>query len=585
MAATATMEERHLDWAITIKLGVLGGLIAIYLCLVGMVTTFADRDIVQNGFTFAQAMLALTAAGIGYVTARRVVPGDSGRDRPLYALLGSAITGLSIGLILGLLAVFAEGTDYAVREMFINISPELVEVLTFGQGVPEGILLLAIFNLIFGLLGGFVFLLPSWARNGLFVALSMVVVVGLLRDILRVVVTGQKFLVPVSNFTFASEGLTRAGAIVLFVLSFGLTALWSLRGRDAKLAVAGLPAQRQTALRWVGILVGILLLLILPQIMRSYLTNVTDKVGLFIMMGLGLNIVVGFAGLLDLGYVAFYAIGAYSMAVLTTTGNLGGAELSFWAALPIAIGTSVLAGIILGVPVLNMRGDYLAIVTLGFGEIIRLLALSNWLAPFIGGAQGIIPVPRPAIRFELWRIYLNLEFDSFQKLYYLILIGCAVAFFVSWRLRDSRLGRSWMALREDEDVAEAMGINLVSVKLFAFATGAAFAGAAGAIFASQVSSIFPHSFDLLVSITVLSVIIVGGIGSLPGVIVGSFFLVGLPEILTELQEFRLLFYGAALVLVMLVRPEGLWPEPTHRRELHDTEVEDEPADHADPAAI
>ncbi len=286
-------------------------------------------------------------------------------------------------------------------------------------------------------------------------------------------------------------------------------------------------------------------------------------------MGLGLNIVVGFAGLLDLGYVAFYAIGAYTMAVLTTSGDLAGAQMSFWAALPIAVGASVLAGIILGVPVLNMRGDYLAIVTLGFGEIIRLLALSNWLAPFIGGAQGIIPVPRPVL--------FGQPLDTFQKLYYLILIGCAIAFFISWRLRDSRLGRSWMAMREDEDVAEAMGINLVKTKLLAFATGAAFAGGAGAIFASQVSSIFPHSFDLLVSINVLSVIIVGGIGSLPGVIVGSLFLVGLPEILSELQEFRLLFYGAALVLVMLVRPEGLWPEATHKRELHEAEEMDQTA--------
>jgi branched-chain amino acid transport system permease protein len=284
-------------------------------------------------------------------------------------------------------------------------------------------------------------------------------------------------------------------------------------------------------------------------------------------MGLGLNIVVGFAGLLDLGYVAFYAIGAYTMGVLTTTSpELGGAQMSFWAALPIAIGASVLAGIILGVPVLKMRGDYLAIVTLGFGEIIRVLALSNWLRPYIGGAQGIIPIPRPVI--------FGIELDTFQSLYYLILVMAVIALFISWRLRDSRQGRAWMAMREDEDVAEAMGIDLVKTKLLAFATGAAFAGAAGAIFASQVSSIFPHSFKLEVSIWVLCQIIVGGIGSLPGVIVGSLFLVGLPEVLSELAEYKLLFFGAALILVMLVRPEGLWPEATRRRELHadDNEV-------------
>jgi branched-chain amino acid transport system permease protein len=357
--------------------------------------------------------------------------------------------------------------------------------------------------------------------------------------------------------------LNLEGAIVLFVVAFGLTALWLLKGQDVRGSIEHLPPEQRAALRWTGIVGGIGLLLALPWLLRSFLSNVVDKVGQYVLMGLGLNIVVGFAGLLDLGYVAFYAIGAYVMGVLTTTGDLGGAGMSFWAAFPIAIAASVIAGIILGVPVLGMRGDYLAIVTLGFGEIIRVLALSNWLRPYIGGAQGIIPIPRPNV--------FGTELDDFQKLYYLILIICAIAFFISWRLRDSRMGRAWMAMREDEDVAEAMGINLVATKLLAFATGAAFAGAAGAIFASQVSSIFPHSFELLVSINVLSLVILGGIGSLPGVVVGSLFLVGLPEVLSELQEYKRLFFGAALVLVMLVRPEGLWPEATRRRELHEEE--------------
>jgi branched-chain amino acid transport system permease protein len=330
-----------------------------------------------------------------------------------------------------------------------------------------------------------------------------------------------------------------------------------------------LPPQQRRALNWVGLASGLALLLLLPWLLRSFLSNVIDKVGQYILMGLGLNIVVGYAGLLDLGYVAFYAIGAYTMGVLaTTSATLGGAQLSFWAALPIAIGASVLAGIILGVPVLGMRGDYLAIVTLGFGEIIRILALSDWLRPFIGGAQGIIPIPRPVI--------FGTELGSFQSLYYLVLGGCAIALFISWRLRDSRLGRAWMAVREDEDVAAAMGIPLVKTKLLAFATGAGFAGAAGAFFATQVSSIYPHSFQLLVSINVLSLIIVGGMGSLPGVVAGSLFLVGLPEVLSELEEYKMLFYGASLVLVMLMRPEGLWPEARRMRELHEGEAGAEP---------
>jgi branched-chain amino acid transport system permease protein len=448
-----------------------------------------------------------------------------------------------------------------LRGVLINASPQLIDLLTFKQAtILGGLALLLLGSAVIGVVGGGTFLLPMWARNGFLAGLMAVTLVGLLRDILRVVLTGQKFLVPVSKFLLASEGTTQKGAVALFVVVGGLTAAWSLKGQDVRQEVERLPAAQQTALRWTGIVFGVIILLILPAILRSYLTNVIDKVGLFILMGFGLNIVVGFAGLLDLGYVAFYAIGAYTLGVLTTTGDLGGAAMSFWAALPIAIGVSVLAGIVLGVPVLNMRGDYLAIVTLGFGEIIGKLAISNWLRPLIGGAQGIIPIPRPSV--------FGNELATFQNLYYLILAGCAVALFISWRLRDSRLGRTWMAIREDEDVAQAMGIDLVKAKLLAFAVGAALAGTSGAIFASQVSSIYPHSFNLLISINVLSLIIVGGIGSLPGVVVGSLFLVGLPEVLSELQEYRLLFYGAALVVMMLARPEGLWPEATRKRELH-----------------
>jgi branched-chain amino acid transport system permease protein len=222
---------------------------------------------------------------------------------------------------------------------------------------------------------------------------------------------------------------------------------------------------------------------------------------------------------------------------------------------------SVIAGIILGVPVLKMRGDYLAIVTLGFGEIIRILAGSDFLKPYIGGSQGIVEVGIGQIG--------NVVFNRPQTLYYVIAAACILAAFISWRLRDSRMGRAWKALREDEDVAQAMGIHLVSTKLLAFATGAAFAGLSGAIFASKIGSIYPHSFKLLVSINVLSLIIVGGMGSLPGVFVGALALVGLPELLREFSEYRILIYGALLIVMMLTRPEGLWPEATRRQELHE----------------
>ena len=195
------------------------------------------------------------------------------------------------------------------------------------------------------------------------------------------------------------------------------------------------------------------------------------------------------------------------------------------------------------------------------GEIIRVLVRSDLLKPIIGGAQGIIQLGNPPLP-------IIGEVISPERYYYLILVGCAVALFVSTRLRDSRPGRRWMAMREDEDVAEAMGIHLVSSKLLAFAFGAALGGLAGGIFASQLGSIFPTSFELLVSIQVLSLIIVGGIGSLPGVVVGSAVLIGLPELLREFSEYRQLIYGAVLIAMMVLKPEGLWPSRIRTRELH-----------------
>jgi branched-chain amino acid transport system permease protein len=191
------------------------------------------------------------------------------------------------------------------------------------------------------------------------------------------------------------------------------------------------------------------------------------------------------------------------------------------------------------------------------------------LKPLIGGAQGVLQIPKPRIA--------SLALIKPEQLFYVILGGCLLAVFVSWRLSQARLGRQWMALREDEDVAEAVGINLVKTKLLAFAIGAAFSGLSGAIFASKLTSIFPHSFNLLVSINVLCVIIVGGLGSLPGVIVGALVLVGLPELLREFAEYRMLMYGALLLVMMLSRPEGFWPSEVRRRELR-TDAESVPAD-------
>jgi branched-chain amino acid transport system permease protein len=274
---------------------------------------------------------------------------------------------------------------------------------------------------------------------------------------------------------------------------------------------------------------------------------------------MGLNIEVGLAGLLDLGFVAFYAVGAYTTALLMADSPYALARLSFWQAMPIAVLVSLLVGVIFGIPVLKIRGDYLAVATLALGEIVRVIVLSDAAAPFLAGSDGILQIPRPEIG--------SFVLSTPVSLFYLTLAASLVAAYVAWRLGDSRLGRAWRAIRDDEDVAQALGINLIQVKLLAYGLGAAFAGLAGSIFAVMLGSIYPHSFQLIISINILALIIVGGLGSLPGVAVGALVLIGLPEMLREFGEFRYLFYGLAIIAVMRLKPEGLWPSAARLREL------------------
>jgi ABC-type branched-chain amino acid transport system, permease component len=320
----------------------------------------------------------------------------------------------------------------------------------------------------------------------------------------------------------------------------------------------------------------------LPQVAGPFIAQVIVTVALFILMGLGLNITLGFAGLLDLGFVAFYAVGAYTVGLLTSYGPFGLQHASFWVAVPIAVLVSMAFGAVLGLPVLGVRGDYLAIATLGFGEIVRLLAGSDFLAPYFGGPQGIIGIQKPCIgvladfiKVDVPRVCNGIELGKPQDIYYVAVTAALLIAFVAWRLRESRLGRAWMAIREDEDVAEALGINLIQTKLLAYILGAAMAGLGGAIFATLIGSIFASSMQLLVSINVVSLIIVGGMGSIPGVIVGAIALIGLPELLREVSEFRYLIYGLTLIVMMLAKPEGLWPSQATLRELHHSEVEAE----------
>ncbi|MDO8484259.1 MAG: branched-chain amino acid ABC transporter permease, partial [Candidatus Limnocylindrales bacterium] len=268
------------------------------------------------------------------------------------------------------------------------------------------------------------------------------------------------------------------------------------------------------------------------------------------------------AGLLDLGFVAFFAVGAYTVALLTSTAEYGIAGWSFWQAVPFAVILAMLFGAFLGLPILGIRGDYLAIATLGFGEIIRILAGSDLLKPILGGPRGIVNIPKPVdVPPTHW-------LSGPVQIYYIALAFAAVVAFVAWRLQGSRLGRSWMAVREDEDVAEGMGVNLVQTKLLAYMLGGSFAGLAGAISAGLVGSVFASSVQLQLSINVVAIVIVGGMGSIPGVVLGALFLIGLPELFREFSDYRLLFYGIALMAIMIYRPEGLLPSKIARRELH-----------------
>jgi len=540
-------------WKQAVRAGLIAGAIAVLLSLVGMVASFRERFIVSGIFTMGQVILLAPMLFMSYSVLRRTSPQPTQK-----VILSGLLIGLLGGVVLAALVLIGKNIDLQV--MFVNSSPVLHKILTFNQELIPGLLILLVITTVMGALASGIFLLPKRFASAINQGLIWIILIGLLRDLILTVTVRWGPLGSLVKALFAISGLKPVSAVLLFVL-IAVLHFW----RSGKLAANQKrvqPPQRPLVrwLTWAGIA---LLLILLPHILGIFFSDILDTVMMYILMGIGLNIVVGFAGLLDLGYVAFFAIGAYTMGVLTSP-ELAANPITYWQALPFAMGACVLAGLILGLPVLKMRGDYLAIVTLGFGEIVRLLALSDWLRPWFGGSQGIQLIAQPSIG----GFVLNTQ----QELYYLFLIGVGVVAFVAWRLRDSRIGRTWMALREDEDVAVAMGINHVLYKLMAFATGALFSGIAGTIFAAKLQSVYPHSMNFLVSINVLCLIIIGGMGSIPGVFVGSLALMGSPELLREFAEYRYLVYGALLVVMMLTRPEGLWPEARRKLELHEEEI-------------
>ena len=342
------------------------------------------------------------------------------------------------------------------------------------------------------------------------------------------------------------------------------------------------------AAKWIGIVLIAAALLALPFVLAMAGTawvRITNLAILFVLLSLGLNIVVGFAGLLDLGYIAFYAVGAYAYALLASPHfNI---HWPWWAILPVGAGVACLFGVLLGTPTLKLRGDYLAIVTLGFGEIVRIF-LNNLSEPFnlTNGPKGITtidPIRIGPIDFADTSNVMGLAFSGTIKYYYFLLAVLLVVVVVNLRLQDSRIGRAWEAIREDEIAARAMGINTRNMKLLAFAMGASFGGVAGGMFAAIQQFISPESFVLVESVMVLSMIVLGGMGNIWGVILGAFLLSFVPEILRYTVEpvqralfgrslidpevIRMLLFGLAMVVMMLVRPAGLLPSAVRKREL------------------
>jgi len=478
--------------------GLLTGFIDIFFVLVGLTllvgSLVAEWLDISAQWPGAWLLLATVAFWSGSRAARSI-EAQTWKDVSLASLTAGLVHGLCLGLFAGgMAAVMAAGAN--VRQWLVQIYPETIALVTFDLAPVVGALVIVGLSTVVALAGGWLYLLSQrqeWRK------------------------TWRSWRTSAVDRVVSSRAVEQATSFKYF---------------------------DQTKYVLVA-----LLLLIAPLVLDRYWNFILGTVGIYIILGLGLNIVVGMAGLLNLGYAAFFAIGAYTVAILTAPQFT--VNTSFWVALPVGIVLAVLTGVLLSLPVLRMRGDYLAIVTLGFGEIIRILSKSDILTDFTGGPRGIRAVAGPVI--------FGLKLNSVEHFVYFILLGIIAGIFVTRRLQRSRLGRALMAMREDETVAQAVGIYTLKYKVLAFAIGAAFAGLGGVIFASRNRFTGPEDFTLLVSINVLSLVIIGGMNSIPGVVVGALVLKGLPELLRQLDDYRMLAFGALLVIMMILRPEGLLP--------------------------
>ena len=594
------------DWRKLLKVGAILMGSQAFVALSGMPVSFDRRLIIDPILSLGYLSLLWLPLAVGYAVGREqalegmMAYAKGGRD-----VLAGAITGVLGNLGLTLLVVGI--THFDIRDPLVNWSPQLLELLEFEQSVWFGALIWLGIGAATGAAGGGLHWVGTRNRRTVITVIAAVSSAAVLESVITDLSQGFH-IEAVANWLYAPKrGLTSpAAAVVAGATILAVTAIAALRAKAAHRQESASAADRPESgstrhrrlspRRLAGFALTVAAVIVLPLFLGRLTNELLANVGLFILLALGLNIIVGLAGILDLGYVAFFAVGGYSVAVLTSPGSPRfSPEMPWIGALFIAMLLAGLVGLFIGAPVIRMRGDYLAVVTLGFGEIIRILLLSDWLSGTFNGAQGIINIPG----VEIFGLATVRGFEP-RSVLYLVLFFCAVAIYVSWRLENSRIGRAWMAIREDESVAEAMGVDTVSAKLMAFVTGAVLGSFSGAILSAKVGSIFPHSFAIIVSIVILVVVIFGGMGNIAGVIAGAAVLIGVlggpnqPGLLQEFAEFKILIYGALLVWMMLQRSEGLIPSVRRARELHTDELNqdawlraqaDEADDDSNPGAL
>lgn len=496
------------------------------------------------------ASIALFAFTVGLITL--IVLRET--DKRLYTtpeaitsgVLIGAIAGVGMALIIGLFArLIADGV--AVNTVFAQVLPEWVGTFTgltkqevqAGEPVFAALLRFALLLLLGGVVGSILSRGLTRSSRDRWRAWLETPFVYWLLVALPFVFFGWYFAL--ARGLLGGDNTSISGLVVACL--YITTVLIALR------------RVRNTRRRLIFGAVFAGLMLLIPLIGDQFQNTVLNKIAIFSVVGIGLNIVLGYAGMLHLGYIAFFAAGAYVYGLFSAPNSyvvinlLDGNGLSFWPGLIIAVIVGALLGALFGVPILRTRGDYLAIVTLGFGQITFLLLLN--LRDYTNGPGGVLNIPSPTL--------LGVDLGSPMGILYLGLALLAVVAFMTLRLNDSRIGRSWRAMKEDEDVAATMGINLSTTKLVAFAIGAAFAAAAGVLYASRQVNIFPDNFALKQSIDILSLVIIGGLGSIEGVILGGIAFAGLPEILREAENYRIVAFGALLVAMMILRPQGLLP--------------------------